>query len=150
MSEIIKGITNDRLETLFLHGHEARPHEVAVMAGELIEHRKCKDCDGVHDGGCVNTNEAKEVKPAALANQCPVNHAALGQCICGKGHIGNHENAGGQQWIESVKQTMTDKPAAPEVEPWVQFPDHPRWDTAITEAIYQLQRRIEAVERSKA
>jgi hypothetical protein len=60
MKEIIKGITDDRLNELFLRGYEAHPHEVAEMAGELIEHRRCKDCDGVHDGGCVNTNEAKE------------------------------------------------------------------------------------------
>lgn len=53
---IIKGITNDRLETLFLHGHQAHPHEVAVMAGELIEHRRC---NGVHDKSCVKTSKAK-------------------------------------------------------------------------------------------
>ena len=56
MSVIIKGITTDRLETLFLHGHEAHPHEVAVMAGELLEHRRCKDCDGEHDKECHTAN----------------------------------------------------------------------------------------------
>jgi hypothetical protein len=59
MSKIMNGITNDRLNELFRHGHLGHPHEVAVMAGELIEHRRCKDCDGVHDGGCVNTSEAE-------------------------------------------------------------------------------------------
>jgi len=279
MSEIIKGITNDRLNELFLNGYLARPHEVAVMAGELIEHRKCKDCDGVHEGSCVNTHEAKVtnwwrhkhyewvcktenriiveasdvqsiiesqlllemwnpiIEAEYLAATKPTPKVEYFKCSDGSGEcrqvvdgmvwnqiihgveypsdrrawmgrpdlwneitaseydamkkckpaapvveatrfmsdkkrrLAQYQPCGckicicesddkcngcGPKYCKSVDCVFTtgkfvyEPEAAPVVEPWVQFPDHPRWDTAITEAIYQLQRRLDAVERNKA
>jgi hypothetical protein len=135
MSEIMNGITNDRLNELFRHGHEAHPHEVAVMAGELIEHRKCKDCDGVHDGGCVNTSEAMAPVVKWLkwnnvtGNEDPpvpyrkIVNGSVVESIRKDGTVdANNKPRINEEFYISITEAeylAATKPAAPVVEPWI-------------------------------
>ncbi len=165
MSKIINGITDDRLNELFRHGHLGHPHEVAVMAGELIEHRRCKDCDGVHDGSCVNTSEAKAPVMKWWKHRhyhditCKTENGIITETNGGQGMIESEIRLNLWREITEAEYLAATKPAAPVVDSTHGLPSLPTRCAPVVDpwakpysidsgAIRQLQRRLEAVEKA--
>jgi hypothetical protein len=135
-------ISTESLKRLLEAGHNI---EIACLAQAELD-RRCKDCDNVHDGGCVNTSEAKEVKPATplmppikAAPECD-RCLKYGTKYC---NYNRDECDNGTCWnlCEGAKP-----PAAPVAESWID-PAIIK-DSEVRYCIIQLQRRLEAVERN--